>query len=122
MRAESVRRRGRTGLLAIACLATISGGCELVEDYDQRGGPAIAAKIRAASSPIVTEVFYLEGDYMDAASVHVTLRAGTPEADALALVCEVIVPTIQDGDPPEGFSVALWDRDRVVATDLTPCL
>lgn len=108
-------------LLACASLAVVTAGClGSFAHYDQRGGPAIARVIQEAHSPIVTDVWYNAGDYMDPASVTVVLRRGVPQDQALAFVCEIVLPAVRQGDPPDSFGVEVWDNNvtRIVATDL----
>jgi hypothetical protein len=116
------RRPWKAGAVAstVAGIAILAG-CALPGQYDQRGGEAIADAIRAAASDLVIGVDYLEGDALDPASVHVTVRPSTTEAEATGFVCDVVIPAIQSGDPPEDFSVGLWDRTGLIATDQVAC-
>ena len=95
------------GMLALA-------GCSL--GYDQKGGPAIADAIREAGPPQVTEVHYQEGDFMDAATVQVTMEGTVSEAEAF--LCDVVNPIVRNSDPPEGLGVWVFDpNDEVLAVD-----
>jgi hypothetical protein len=115
----SDRRSLRSQLtFVLLVVSTVSGlACNPPVQYDQRGGDAIAKVIRDARSDIVSDVAYLEGDLADPASVNVTLRSGTSTAEAIAFVCDVVVPAIEQGDPPESFSVTLWVGSSIIATD-----
>ena len=107
-----------------ATLVTAVAGCVGgFKDYDQRGGPAIADRIRAANSPLVESVTYVPGDFMDAATIDIRLGSGVSPAEAKALICEVARPAVEAGDPPEGLGVSAWDQGltRIVAHDLDPC-
>ena len=84
--------------------------------YDQEGGPAIADAIRNASPPSVLDVYYRDGDFMDGATVNITMEGTVPEAEAF--LCEVVDPIVRNGDPPEGLGVWVWDpNDEVLAVD-----
>ena len=89
-------------------------GCSF--GYDQQGGPAIADAIRESSPPNVTEVYYREGDFMDGATVRVTMEGTVAEAETF--VCDVVNPIVQNGDPPEGLGVWVFDANEgVLAVD-----
>jgi hypothetical protein len=118
MSTSSLRKLIAT-ILLVAAIGTLVA-CEVPAQYDQRGGEAIAAAIRAADSGIVEEVQFVEGDALDPASVNVVLRLGTPESEATTFVCEVVIPAIEGGTPPDDFSVSVW-AGQVVATDQTDC-
>lgn len=84
--------------------------------YDQRDGPAIADAIREASPASVLDVSYQDGDYMDGATVDVTM-AGTV-AEAEAFVCDVVDPIVRNADPPDGLGVWISDpNEEVLAVD-----
>lgn len=108
------------GVLALALL-----GCGIGDHggYDQRGGPAIAERIRDASSPIVQDVAYNPGDYMDAATIDIILRPGVGADEARAFICDVAVPAVVNGDPPDSLGIDAWDATstRIVASDLDAC-
>jgi hypothetical protein len=108
------------GVVALALL-----GCGIGDQgaYDQRGGPAIAEHIRRASSPIVQEVAYNPGDYMDAATIDIILRPGVGADEARAFICDVAVPAMASGEPPDSLGIAAWDATstRIVASDLDAC-
>ena len=107
-------------VVLIATVGTITA-CSLPAQYDQRGGEAIADEIRASNSSIVEDVQFVEGDALDPASVNVILRAGIPGSQATNFVCEVVVPAIEGGRPPDDFSVSIWEGNQVVATDESDC-
>jgi hypothetical protein len=89
--------------------------------YDQKGGPAIADAIREASPRSVLDIYYTPGDYMDSATVNITMDVTVAEAEAF--VCEVVEPIVRNGDPPEGLGVWVWSpggRDLAVDWD-TDC-
>ena len=70
-------------------------------------GEQVAARIRAAGSPLVREVTFRAADMIDPASIDVFLSPGTTRAQAEGLWCAVIVPaggTLTEGDA----GVALW--------------
>ena len=70
-------------------------------------GEQVAARIRAAGSPLVREVTFRAADMIDPASIDVFLSPGTTRAQAEGLWCAVIVPaggTMTEGDA----GVALW--------------
>ena len=109
------------GAIVLMAAAETFTSCSLPAQYDQRDGEAIADEIRASRSSIVELVEYLPGNAADPASVNVILRSGAPMSEATAFVCEVVVPAIESGTPPEDFRVSLWDGDRIVATDEADC-
>lgn len=89
-------------------------GCSLY--YDQRGGPAIADAIRESSPPSVIDVSYRAGDYVDGATVNVTMEGTVAQVEAF--VCDVVEPIVRSGDPPEGLGVWVWDsNEEVLAVD-----
>lgn len=101
--------------IAVAAFGMCLVGC-FPPGYDQKGGPAIADAIRESSPPSVLEVHYQDGDFMDAATVQITME-GTV-AGAEAFLCGVVEPIVRNGDPPESFGVWVWDPDEeVLAVD-----
>ena len=101
---------------AISLVSFSVGIAGCFPSYDQRGGPAIADAIRESSPPSVLDVHYQNGDFMDAATVQVTMVASVVEAEAF--VCDVVKPIVRDGDPPESLGVWVWDPDEdVLAVD-----
>src|SRR5215468_6413962 len=90
-------------LVAVVLVAVGLVGCGAEVGYDQRGGPAIAEAIRSAGSSLVATVAYHPGDFMDAATIDVTLVPGAGRSDARSLVCSVIRPALAAGDPPDSL-------------------
>ena len=91
-------------------VAVLLVGCGIGEaGYDQRDGPAIANRIRLASSPIVQEVSYRPGDFMDSATITIILKRGVEAGAAEAFICSVVVPALSSGEPPDSLSVDILD-------------
>jgi hypothetical protein len=91
-------------VMAIAtclCAASCIGSFE----YDQRGGPGIAAIIRTADLPIASDVLYMAGDSLDPASILITVRQDASATEIANLMCAVVVPAVTDGDPPADLGV-----------------
>ena len=109
-------------LVSVAALV-VAGCAGSHGGYDQRGGPEIANQIRLAASPIVEEVAYNPGDYVDAATIDIVLQPGATPSEARAFICSVALPLIATGDPPDSLGIAAWDAGstRIVASDLDPC-
>lgn len=105
--------------IALATSVAVLTGCALA--YEQRGGPAIADAIREASPANVVKVSYQAGDFMDGATVNVTMDGTVAEAESF--LCEVVTYIVRNGDPPESLGVWIWSRDDdVLAVDWdTPC-
>ena len=110
-------------LSAVLVLPLLVGGCYLgYPDYDQRDGSGIASNINGAKSPIIDDVWYHPGNYTDPATVNIQLRAGATPDEARAFICEVAMPIVRSGNPPDDLSVVAWDtQTRVVASDSDPC-
>lgn len=108
--------------LGIAMLSLVAA-CQSFPSFDQAGGQSIADQIAASHSPIVGSLVLHPGDYLDGASVQITLRPGVADADAVALMCDLIEPAIRNGNPPTGFTVDIWDdtSSRIVVTEDRPC-
>jgi hypothetical protein len=117
----SLWNMNRFGLtLALIPLTLFVTGCTDGLGYDQRGGLAIADHIRELSSPLVSTVDYRAGNFMDSATIDITLMLGVADEDAKAFVCEVALPWAESSDPPDGLGIDVWDSasKRIVASDL----
>lgn len=98
-------------------------GCSKLGTYDQRGGAAIAEAIRAAHSPVIQDVRYYPGDYLDPATIDIRQRPDVTRAEALTMMCTIAMPLVRAGDPPNGLGVSAFDSDlaRSLATDADAC-
>jgi hypothetical protein len=94
--------------LAISIVNVSLVSCVLA--YDQKGGAAIADEIRTASPATVQEVAYVEGDFMDGARVDIVMRADATVDEAEALMCDVVQPIFDAGDPPDSLVVLAFDE------------
>jgi hypothetical protein len=114
--------RSRVGLLILA-LIVFGSGCTLdYGAYDQRGGSEIANRIDAAKLPFIEAAWYSAGDYMDPATVDIKLRAGATAEQARKFICDVAMPIVSSGDPPDGLSVVAWNTAyEIIASDSDPC-
>lgn len=102
-------------------LVLLVSGCLGFPSYDQRGGPAIAARIRAGNSPLVESVTYKPGDYLDPATIDIALRPGVTTAQARSLICDLAMPAVRAGAPPDSLGVSAWTGDAIIASDQDPC-
>ena len=104
--------------LVLATLLLSVAGCRDGFAYDQRGGPAIADHIRSLESPLLDDVHYRAGDFMDAATIDLVLMPGVETSDARAFMCATALPWAEAADPPDGLSIVAWDRaGKVLASD-----
>jgi hypothetical protein len=77
----------RSWLLILLILGSVvAAGCASVPEE------AIAARIRAANSPIVRDVDYRPPNMLDPAEIDVWLRPDARQLQATSLWCDVIVP------------------------------
>jgi hypothetical protein len=82
-------------------------------------GQALAARIRAANSPLVQSVEFRSLTMIDPPEVHVIVRRGVTEAQAEQLWCDVVAPA--GGSQLEGNLGALIydDEGNWLASDVT---
>jgi hypothetical protein len=91
-----VKRSAALLAAVLACASLAAAGCA-----EREAG--VADRIRAVNSPIVRRVFYQSSNILDPAEVDVYVGAGTTQAQAQRLWCDVIVPAGGDAT-----FVALW--------------
>jgi hypothetical protein len=117
MTRSSLARARVCSLLAVVVL--IIGACSLWQD---RGG-AIAEDIRKQASPLIAEVWYSGDDEASGPSLDVYLVEGAGHPEGIQVVCEIVRPAIERGDPPEDFvySVLAADHFSMLAQESTPC-
>ena len=97
-------------LLTAGLAAILLVGCSVEQaDYDQRDGPAVADQIRLASSPVVQDVSYRPGDFMDAATISIILRPGVEDREAITFICAVVLPALSGADLPDSLGVDVLD-------------
>jgi hypothetical protein len=108
--------------LATVIVLTVAVGCGR-DNYDQRGGPAIAEAVRALNSPIVEEVAYRPGTTLDAARIDIIVGSNANAEALTELMCSQVRPLLQRGDPPESMTVLAWREgsDRILRVDTDPC-
>jgi hypothetical protein len=106
----------------IVSFAGVLAGCAPAPGgaVDQRGGPAIAAEIRRGDRDIVRHVGYTPGDLLDAARIDVQLRGTATAAEIQEFVCEVVIPALRTGDPPQDLGVFL-SNGHVILANAQPC-
>jgi hypothetical protein len=118
--AASVRTIVLLGLGMFVVIAVAGVVALLLDDAptlsDEQNGADVAAAIRRAADPAVRDVFYMEGDYVDSASVEVSIPAGTNETALHNLVCVTVVNAVAQSDGSGGFSVAVGDQPVFDAT------
>ena len=83
-------------------------------DHDPRGDLSIVAKIEAADSVLIASVDYVEGDYMDPATILVEMAPDTDDADVRAVMCEIVIPARIAIQGSEGLSIVVVDDAREV--------
>jgi hypothetical protein len=103
--------------LFVGCACAVIAGCSLVapQGYAQRDGPEIAIEIRRVAPAWATDVTYRPGDIMDPAVIEIGIAAGTSVDEVEAFSCDVVVPIIEQGDPPDSLGVQFWRGATFVA-------
>jgi hypothetical protein len=114
-----VRRWVSALCLLLAVASGVSGACSLTVD---RGG-AIANDIRSQNSALISEVWYSGDDEASGPSLIVFLVEGASHPDGINVMCEVVRPAVERGDPPEdfGYAVLAADQFSTLAQESTPC-
>jgi hypothetical protein len=107
-------------LAAVAIWLVLSGG-----PWSDEPGRQLAARIRAAESPLISEVVFRPQTMIDPPEVHVIVQRGVTELQAEQLWCAVVAPA--GGSQFEGDLGALiyddagnWLASTVTCLSLAP--
>ena len=95
-------------ILAVATVLVVVAGCAPQRDQ------VVVDRLNAAKSPLVRDVFYRPGGFLDDAEIIVYLRAGVTDTQAREFWCQVVVPaggTEFDSGPS---AVTVWNDSGTV--------
>jgi hypothetical protein len=86
-------------------------------------GTAIANEIRALDLPIVQSIEYNGDEDASGPALTILLRPGVSREEARAFACDIVVPAVERGSPPEEFVFDVLDStgSDLYASEATDC-
>lgn len=99
-----MRRRSGNGSFAAFVLTIFVMACTEVGP-----GANVANRIGAAHHPLIQRMSYSGDDSLDGPLLTILLVPTATEQDAIDLACQLVIPAMASGAPPENFGVDILD-------------
>lgn len=116
-RIDLVQARLIAAAIPLMLLIFLVGGCIFPDR-----GTAIANDIREARHPLIDMIEYGGDDDDSGPTIEISLRPGATKEEARAIMCDVVMPAIARGSPPDSFGVIIFDSEgEYLAHDLIGC-